>query len=90
MNEQRHQEIRSAIRDIILNQLLRGAPPSVLTDDLSLERSHLIDSAKTADLLLILEESFGITVENEDAVPENFDSVNTLVAYIARKTGAAS
>jgi acyl carrier protein len=81
------QEIRHTIRGMILERFLQGASPSTLKDDASLERSHVVDSVKTMDLILFLEERFSIAVEPEDAVPENFDSVDALVGYVARKTG---
>jgi acyl carrier protein len=80
--------IRQAIRDYILRAFLDGAEPSSLRDDASLERTHVVDSVKTLDLILFLEDAFGVSVDNEDAVPDNFDTVDHLVAYVARKQGA--
>jgi len=79
-------EIRQKIRDFILEHYLSGAPPSALADDVSLERSHVVDSARVLDLILHLEETFGFQVEDHEAVPENFDTVNDLVAYVSRRT----
>jgi len=36
---------------------------------------------------MFVEETFDITVEDEEIVPENFDSVVQLTAYIHRKSG---
>jgi acyl carrier protein len=80
-------EIRQTIRSFILENYLRGAPPSDLADDASLERSHIVDSARVLDLILHIEEVFGFEVQNEDAVPDNFDTVDNIVAYISRKLG---
>jgi acyl carrier protein len=32
-----------------------------------------------------LEEAFAITVEDEELLPENLDSVNNVVAYVGKK-----
>lgn len=86
---QNRTEIRAEIRKMILETFLKGAPESALPDDVSLERAHIVDSAKTLELIVFLEERFGLSVDNEDAVPENFDTVNAVVDYVARKLGVA-
>ncbi len=79
---------RSAIRTFILGQFLAGAEASALVDDQSLERSGAIDSAGMLELIMFLEETFAFTVEAEEALPSNFDTVNALVAYVGRKVSA--
>lgn len=81
-------ETREKIRTMILESFLKGGAPESLKDDVSLERSHIVDSVKTLELIMFIEESFGFTVDNDDAVPENFDTVDAIVAYVERKRGA--
>lgn len=81
-------ETREKIRTMILESFLKGGAPESLKDDASLERSHIVDSVKTLELIMFIEETFGFTVDNDDAVPENFDTVNAIVAYVERKRGA--
>ena len=81
-------EIRHRIRQQIIQAFLGGRAAD-LRDDLSLERAHIVDSVRALELILFLEESFGITVDNEEALPENFDTVDALVAYVGRKLGPA-
>lgn len=81
-------ETRAKIRTMILESFLKGGAPETLKDDVSLERSHIVDSVKTLELIMFIEETFGFTVDNDDAVPENFDTVNAIVAYVERKRGA--
>ncbi len=80
-------EIRTQVRTMILSKFLEGQPASALADDTSLERAHIVDSVRALDLILFVEETFGVTVDNEDAVPENFDSVDGIVAYVQKKLG---
>ena len=77
--------IRQQVRNMILDSFLRGADPASLKDDVSLERSHVVDSVKMLELILFVEETFGFSVENEEAVPDNFDTVDNIVAYVERK-----
>ena len=81
--------VRSNIRKFILDNFLDGADATQLRDDVSLERAHIVDSARMMELILFVEETFGFEVENEDALPENFDSVDALVAYVSRKLGSS-
>jgi acyl carrier protein len=74
---------------MILSAFMGGAPETALHDDASLDRSRIVDSVRALELLLFVEEQFGITVENEDAVPENLDTVNNIVAFVERKRAAA-
>lgn len=46
----------------------------------------IIDSTGILEVIFFLEESFGIKVEDEEMVPENLDSIDNLVAFIARKS----
>ena len=78
-------EIREKTREFILNEFMQDMDASELADDTSFESAHLVDSVGMMDLILFVEESFEIEVENEEALPENFDSINNLVAYISRK-----
>ena len=80
-------ETREKIRAMILDSFLKGGSPDQLKDDVSLERSHIVDSVKTLELIMFIEETFGFSVDNDDAVPENFDTINAIVAYVEKKKG---
>lgn len=82
-------EIKGKIRDFILNEFMADMDPSELTDDMSFESAHLVDSVGMMDLILFVEETFEFEVENEEALPENFDSINNLIGYITKKQAAA-
>lgn len=78
-------DTREKVRSFILTTFLDGDEGPALRDDVSLERSHVVDSARVLEIILFLEETFGFTVDNDDAVPDNFDTVNNIVAYVDRK-----
>ncbi len=46
-----------------------------------------IDSLGIVELISFLERSYSIKVADEDLDPENFRSVDTIVAFVARKGG---
>ncbi len=56
-----------------------------LTADTSLFRDQLLDSMNLTSLIAFLEETFDIRVKPMDIVFENLDTVNHMLAFIARK-----
>jgi acyl carrier protein len=74
--------IRSFIAEKILFNL-KGYPYS---DSTSFIENGVIDSMNVIELVMYVEEQFGITVEDSEVVPANFDSVDRLAQYVQRKT----
>ncbi len=56
-----------------------------VTSDTSLFRDQLLDSMNLTALIAFLEETFAIKVKPMDIVFENLDTVNHMLAFIARK-----
>lgn len=81
--------IRATIRNFLLSQFLEGQGEGALRDDQSLERSHIVDSARMLEIMEFLEATFGFTVEPDDAIPDNFDTVNNIVGYVERKKASS-
>ena len=80
-------DIHAQVRTFILDNFLDGDDGAALKDDVSLERAHIVDSARALELILFIEETFGFEVDNDDATPENFDTVAGMVRYIESKQG---
>lgn len=57
-----------------------------LTEDVSFLEEGIIDSTGVLELVMFVEETFNVTVEDDEILPGNFDSVAQLAAYIRRKT----
>lgn len=60
-----------------------------LSDDHDIFQSGLVNSLFAAELVAFVEQSFGITVDNEDLDLANFCSVDALTGFVARKAGKA-
>jgi acyl carrier protein len=76
-------DIEREIRGFLVERFLFGRDEA-LREDGSLLGS-VIDSTGLIELVIFLQEHFGITVEDEEVIPENLDSVKSVVAYVARK-----
>ena len=81
-------QVRARIRGYILENLLFTDDPSQLPDDASLLDRGIIDSTGVLEIVLFLEEQFGIKVKDSDMLPENFDTVDRMVRFVVRLTGA--
>jgi acyl carrier protein len=79
-------DIEREIRNFLIEHFLSGRDEKLRDDGLLL--GDLIDSAGTLELVAYLQEHFAITVEDDEVVPGNLDTVNNLVAYVSRKLGA--
>jgi acyl carrier protein len=76
-------EIDREIRRFLITNFLSGHAER-LRDDGSL-LGDVMDSTGVIELVNYLQERFAFTVEDEDVIPDNFDSVNNLVAFVSRK-----
>lgn len=79
-------EIEREIRNFIVEHFLSGHAEK-LRDDGSL-LGNVVDSVGVLDLVSFLQDRFKITVDDEDVVPGNLDTVNNLVAFVAGKLRA--
>lgn len=75
--------IRDQIRDFIQQNFLFDGDLSQLDDDASLLGRGIVDSTGILELVLFCEETYGLSVDQVDLVPENFDSVRSLTSYVA-------
>ncbi len=78
-------ETRSDIRDFIVENFMMGKNPDELTDSGSLLDLGIIDSTGVLELVGFLEEKFGISIEDDDLVPDNLDSIDNLVKFVETK-----
>lgn len=76
---------RGIIRRYILDNFLFSDDPSAIRDDASLLKLGIMDSVGALEIALFLEEKLGITVRQEEMLPENLDSVDNLVAFVERR-----
>jgi acyl carrier protein len=61
--------------------------PSILTDDTSLLDQGIVDSTGVLEVITFLEETFQVTVNDDEILPDNLDSIHRIAAFIARKQG---
>jgi acyl carrier protein len=79
---------RDQVRSFILTNYLFTDDAKALDDATSLMQGGTMDSTGILELIMFLEEKFGIKVADEEMVPANLDSVNNVVAFVDRKKAA--
>jgi acyl carrier protein len=80
-------DVRKQIRSHIMENYLFTTDDSELQDADSLMLRGIIDSTGALEVILFLEETYGFSVDEEEMIPENLDSVDKIVAYVGRKRG---
>lgn len=73
------------IQNFILENLLFTDDASQLPVNASFLEEGIVDSTGVLELVMFVEETFAVTVEDEEIVPENFDSVARLTQYVEMK-----
>jgi acyl carrier protein len=79
------------IRDVVKGFITKNfyvADPANLADDASLLDRGVIDSTGVLEVIGFLEKTFGITVEDQEMVPDNLDSIAKITAFVSRKKAA--
>src|SRR6266581_2598791 len=56
-------------------------------DDEPLLTTNIIDSLGSFRMIAFLEETFPLTIEDTDMVPENFQTLNDVESFVASKLG---
>ena len=56
-------------------------------DNQSLLEEGIIDSLKMVELLSFIEGHYGVVVDDDELIPENFETLNAMVNFLEQKTG---
>ncbi len=59
-------------------------------DDESFLRSGIIDSTGMMELVLFIEQVFGVKIRDSELLPQNLDSLRRASAFVDRKVQAAT
>jgi acyl carrier protein len=79
-------EIRDRIRDFLRTEMNKDV--AAVTDTESLLEAGILDSMGVVQLVGFIERDYGVPVSDDDMVPENFDSIVAVEAFINRSRRA--
>ena len=80
--------IEEELKNFILENFIVDENPSQLDRNQSFLESGIIDSTGILELVSFIEEHYNITVEDEDLIPDNLDSLNNVVNFVNKKLKA--
>ncbi len=77
-------EIKQSIQSFFEDNFMVDFP-SDFSDEDSLLENGIIDSTGVLELILFLEESYGIKIEDSEVTPENLDSFIAIQKFVQQK-----
>jgi acyl carrier protein len=77
--------IEADIERYIVEEILLGSGDTRLDPNESLIDAGILDSLALLRLIGFVEERFGVTVDDVEVVPDNFESINATKAFIEMK-----
>lgn len=75
---------KETIRQFVKNELMRGKKVSDLELTDNLIETGVIDSLGIQILISFLEKNFSISIADEDLIPDNFETVDAIWAFVTR------
>jgi len=72
------------IRSFVIETFLFGDPER-LTDTTPLLESHIVDSTGILEIVMFLEDRYGIRIEDNELTPENLNSIERIVSLLKKK-----
>ena len=79
----------SPVREFIVENFLFGEEGDLKNDSPFFE-TGIVDSTGSLEVVTFLEETFNISVADEELIPENFTSIETIDQYLQKKVNGKS
>jgi len=72
------------VRNFVVENFLFG-DGELLREDTSFLEGGIIDSTGILELIMFLEETYSIKIEDDEIIPENLDNLQSVARFIERK-----
>jgi acyl carrier protein len=79
--------VETIVSDYITRELVQDGTLLPLGDATSLFETGVLHSLSMLRLAVFIRERFQVTVEDADLIPENFESVDAICAYLRARGG---
>ena len=80
-------ELKSEIKAMIVDRLFLPVEPGEIADDANLMDTYGIDSGNLFEIVVGLEEDFGVSLDDTDFSTETFACVNNIADFVVQKRG---
>jgi acyl carrier protein len=78
-------DLVTEVRGHVIERFLFGQGAETLSNDTSFLESGIVDSTGVLEIVMFLEQRFGIKVKDEELIPDNLDSIDKVAAFVGRK-----
>lgn len=75
----------ATIERFIIDEILLGDSQTKIDPDQSLINSGVLDSLALIRLIGFVEEQFGVTIEDDEVIPDNFETIAAMSTFLAQK-----
>lgn len=89
MVNERTTAVGQSIRGFIIESFLFGEDTG-FTEEASFLENGVIDSMGFLELISYLEDTYNISIEDHELIPDNMDSLANVTSFVIRKLDAAS
>lgn len=79
------EKIRKIIRAFIVDNFLFGVEDENFTNTISLLQTGFVDSTGFLEIVTFIEDEFGFKIDDNELVPDNFDSLENITSFITRR-----
>jgi len=76
---------RSEIKNFIIDSFMFGQQDQTFSDSDSFMEKGIVDSTGILELTSFIEDKYEFAIEDDEMTPENLDSIDNLVKFIAKK-----
>ena len=81
-------KIKRNLRRFIVDNFLLGDEQKTFSDKVSFLESGIMDSTGILELIEYVEEQYAINIGDDEVLPENLDSIQSLCMFIVSKSAA--
>lgn len=77
--------LNDELRKFVTDNFMYGKPYEGFADDDSFIERGIIDSTAVMELVAFLEARYGIKLQDQDLIPDNLDSINSLTRFVENR-----
>lgn len=81
------EDLPAQLKNMIVERLFLNVSPEDIGDEENLMDEYNIDSVNLFEIIVGLEDEFGLTLEEEDFNVETFSTVANIAAFVEQKRG---
>ena len=79
-------DVEEQIRQFLVEKVRWRGPAASLTSDYPLIEKEVIDSMAIFETIAYLEDEFGIEVQDDDLIPENFETIAAIARLVSNNS----